>query len=142
MRLVTIRTGDGTRAGRIEGEEVVELDYLDVGALLADDVSAAAVIVGPEIDPAAVDLPAVRVAARVGEATFTGDAGAVLGDPARAVAWLCADLHRRGEGLAAGDLVLSGALVGPTPVAPGEVVRADLGELASLETVFVRPGDR
>ena len=37
MRLVTIRTGDGTRAGRIEGEEVVELDYPDVGALLADD---------------------------------------------------------------------------------------------------------
>lgn len=35
MRLVTLRTPGGTRAGRIEGEEVVELDYPDVGALLA-----------------------------------------------------------------------------------------------------------
>jgi len=35
MRLVTMRTGDGTRAGRITDDEVVELDFPDVGALLA-----------------------------------------------------------------------------------------------------------
>jgi acylpyruvate hydrolase len=35
VRLVTFRTPDGTRAGRIEGDEVVELDVPDVGALLA-----------------------------------------------------------------------------------------------------------
>ncbi len=35
MRLVTFRTDGGTRAGRVEGEEVVELDFDDVGALLA-----------------------------------------------------------------------------------------------------------
>lgn len=34
MRLVTFRTGDGTCAGRIEGNEVVGLDFADVGALL------------------------------------------------------------------------------------------------------------
>ncbi len=36
MRLVTIRTEHGTRAGRVEGNRVVELPYADVGALLAD----------------------------------------------------------------------------------------------------------
>ena len=36
MRLVTIRTANGTRAGRVEGDRVIELDAPDVGALLAD----------------------------------------------------------------------------------------------------------
>lgn len=107
-----------------------------VGALLADDVSAAAVIVGPEADPT-VDLTGLRVTARVGDLRVDGDAGNVMGDPARAVAWLCADLHRRGDGLRAGDLVLSGALCGPTPVRPGDAVEADFGDLGSLATVFV-----
>jgi acylpyruvate hydrolase len=35
MRLVTMRRPGGTRAGRIEGDEVVELDSPDVGTLLA-----------------------------------------------------------------------------------------------------------
>jgi len=34
MRLVTLRTADGLRAGRVEGTEVVALDFPDVGALL------------------------------------------------------------------------------------------------------------
>jgi acylpyruvate hydrolase len=35
MRFATIRTGDGTRAARVEGDTLVELDAPDVGALLA-----------------------------------------------------------------------------------------------------------
>jgi acylpyruvate hydrolase len=35
MRLVTMRTAAGTTAGRIEGDEVVELNVADVGTLLA-----------------------------------------------------------------------------------------------------------
>jgi acylpyruvate hydrolase len=36
MRLVTIRTANGTRAARMEGDRVVELDAPDVGVLLSD----------------------------------------------------------------------------------------------------------
>jgi acylpyruvate hydrolase len=36
MRLVTIRTAKGTRAGRVDGDRVVELDASDVGVLLSD----------------------------------------------------------------------------------------------------------
>jgi acylpyruvate hydrolase len=36
MRLVTIRTASGTRAGRVDGQRVVELDAPDVGSLLAN----------------------------------------------------------------------------------------------------------
>jgi hypothetical protein len=35
MKLVTIRTANGTRAGRLEGDTVVELPGRDVGAILA-----------------------------------------------------------------------------------------------------------
>ena len=35
MRLATIRTGNATRAARLEGDELVLLDFADVGALLA-----------------------------------------------------------------------------------------------------------
>jgi acylpyruvate hydrolase len=35
MRLLTYRTNGGTRAGRIDGDQVVELEDADVGALLA-----------------------------------------------------------------------------------------------------------
>ena len=34
MRLTTIRHGDGTRAARVEGDELVLLDAADVGAVL------------------------------------------------------------------------------------------------------------
>jgi acylpyruvate hydrolase len=35
MRLVTFRAEGGTRAGRVDGDEIVELDFSDVGELLA-----------------------------------------------------------------------------------------------------------
>lgn len=36
MRLTTVRTPSGTRAARLDGDEAVEIDAPDVGALLAD----------------------------------------------------------------------------------------------------------
>ena len=48
MRLVTMRTPDGTRAGRVEGEEVVELDAPDVGAVLAAGIDSAPATTGVE----------------------------------------------------------------------------------------------
>ncbi len=62
MRLVTIRTANGTRAGRLEGDQVVELDFSDVGALLAGGdaaMAAAAAADGPRHDYATVDLAPV-----------------------------------------------------------------------------------
>src|SRR6266498_849268 len=36
MRLVTIRTANGTRAGRVQDDRVIDLDAPDVGVLLSD----------------------------------------------------------------------------------------------------------
>jgi 2-keto-4-pentenoate hydratase len=49
------------------------------------------------------------------------------------VAWLVRALARRGRGLAAGDVVLSGGLTEAVPVAPGDVVVARLGRLGTVE---------
>ena len=59
MRLVTIRTAGGTRAGRVEGDQLIELDATDVGALLAGGEAAmrsAASADGPRHDYATADL--------------------------------------------------------------------------------------
>ena len=42
MRLVTVRTDDGTRAGRIDGDDVVLLEARSVRAVLADEAGSAA----------------------------------------------------------------------------------------------------
>src|SRR4051812_26079266 len=57
MRLVTLRTGDGTRAGRVDGDRVIELAAADVGRGLADGPGAATAETGPghrphDVDPA------------------------------------------------------------------------------------------
>ena len=62
MRLVTIRTANGTRAGRLDGDTVIELEDSDVGALLAGGearMKAAATATGPTHAYASVDLAPV-----------------------------------------------------------------------------------
>jgi acylpyruvate hydrolase len=59
MRLVTIRTAGGTRAGRLDGDQIIELDATDVGALLAGGEAAmrsAASADGPRHDYATANL--------------------------------------------------------------------------------------
>ena len=62
MRLVTIRTANGTRAGRLDGDTVTELQDSDVGAILAGGearLQAAATATGPQHAYADVDLAPV-----------------------------------------------------------------------------------
>jgi acylpyruvate hydrolase len=62
VRLTTIRTGDGTRAARVDGDRLVELDAPDVGAVLAQGpvgLRDAAAARGPEQDAATADYAPV-----------------------------------------------------------------------------------
>jgi len=68
-----------------------------------------------------------------GRLVATAAGAAALGHPAAAVAWLVRALARRGRGLAAGDVVLSGALTEAVPVAPGDVVVASFDRLGTVE---------
>lgn len=57
MRLVTFRTDGRTRVGRVEGDHVVELDFPDVGAILAAEaVGTVRSATGPEPPLAGLDL--------------------------------------------------------------------------------------
>ena len=59
MKLVTVRTADGHRAARIEGDALVLLDAADVGALLAGDWRTTGAADGPRIPLAGADLAPV-----------------------------------------------------------------------------------
>src|SRR5438270_10753449 len=60
MKLVTLRTEDGARAGRLDGDRIELLPFPDVGALLADPGwGAAAETRGEAIDAADADFAPV-----------------------------------------------------------------------------------
>ena len=49
-------------------------------------------------------------------------------------------LHAHGEGLAAGDRIITGSLTAPLPVKSGDSVTADFGALGAIE-LAVSGGD-
>ncbi|MFI1459104.1 2-oxo-hept-4-ene-1,7-dioate hydratase [Nocardia carnea] len=67
----------------------------------------------------------------------SGLAGAVLGHPARGVAWLARRLHRHGERLEAGHIVLAGSFTRPVALTRGDVVHADYGRLGDISFQLV-----
>ena len=67
-----------------------------------------------------------------GAVVATASGAAVMGHPAASVAWLVRALAAQGEGLRAGQVVLSGSLTEAFAVSPGDVVVAHLDRLGSL----------
>jgi 2-keto-4-pentenoate hydratase len=88
-------------------------------------------------DPKATDWGFEAVQLRVGgELRATGTGAAVLGHPARAVAWLAERLGEDGGRIEAGDLVSTGSLTRAVPVEAGAAVTADFGSLGSVSLRF------
>ena len=108
----------------------------NVAMLVADNSYAAGAVLGPRTAPCVTDLRELAVTAFVGENRLDGHAANVMGDPARAVAWLAAHLAMRGERLRSGDIVLSGTLTTPTAVRSGDVAVADFGSLGRVRADF------
>ncbi|MDI3327512.1 MAG: fumarylacetoacetate hydrolase family protein [Alicyclobacillaceae bacterium] len=104
---------------------------------VADNASSGAYAIGPwctrwqELDLALAGM-VLYVDGRV-EAVGAG--AAALGHPAVCVAWLANKLGEMGEGMEAGDIVLSGALAGAVPVRPGQSVCL---QIAGLDTVLLQ----
>jgi 2-oxo-3-hexenedioate decarboxylase len=72
-----------------------------------------------------------------GDVIATASGAASLGHPAAAVAWLVRELAARGEGLRAGQVVLSGGLTAATPIRPGDTVVVSIDRLGSVELACV-----
>jgi len=116
-------------------------DCTAVGAaqLIADNACAGGFVLGAAAGVAwrERDLAGHAVIAmRDGSPVCEGRGANVLGDPRLALAWIANELRALGEGLEAGDVVTTGTCVVPFPIAPGERIRADFGELGSVEAAI------
>ncbi|MEV7381941.1 2-keto-4-pentenoate hydratase [Streptomyces lydicus] len=108
---------------------------LTVADSIADNASCARVVTGPMVPLSAdMDLAAEPLVVSVdGTAVATGEGRAVLGDPLRALTWLAGRLHRSGDGLRAGQLVLAGAVHASLPLNARSTVRARSSHLPPVE---------
>jgi 2-keto-4-pentenoate hydratase len=102
------------------------------------NVFCGAVMLGRERAAAAdVDLGAVELSMIVdGELRGREKSTAVMGHPARAVAWLANALAECGEGIRAGQAVISGSFMLETGLRPGMRVRAEFSGIGGEEISF------
>ncbi len=127
--------------------EIIDSRIADWRIALADTVAdhascARFVVAADGCAPGDLDLPAAQMSLREdGTEVGSGRGEAVLGHPARAVAWLAGTLSAFGQGLRAGEVVMAGALAAAIPVRPGATVEADFGApLGAVTVEFEREG--
>lgn len=99
-------------------------------AILADGAACGRYILGPGIPGwRERDLAALPVCLDVdGVTRRTGTGAEAMGHPFNVLLWLAEALRRRGQGLAAGDLVSTGTCSGMLRPAAGQHLRARFGE--------------
>lgn len=72
-----------------------------------------------------------------GRTVSVGSGAACLGHPLRAAYWLARTMGLRGEGLRAGEVILSGALGPMAGAQPGDYINARIGALGSVSCRMV-----
>jgi 2-keto-4-pentenoate hydratase len=105
---------------------------------IADNASSAGVILGANATRISdVDVRLLGANLRKnGELIETGAAGAVLGNPATAVAWLANKVHSFGVTLEAGHVVLPGSCTRAIDVTPGDFIDVEFEELGRVSVLF------
>lgn len=101
---------------------------------VADNGSSAFYVLGGEAKPLdGLDLYTCGMAMEVnGAIASLGVGAACLGHPLEAAAWLARTLAANGEGLRAGDVVLTGALGPMVALSPGDRIVVKIGGLGSV----------
>lgn len=105
---------------------------------IADNASSGLIVMGakktrPDLEMLA-QIPLSLMQDGVEAASGRGDA--CLGNPANAVAWLAITQTHFGDGLHAGDVIMSGALAKMLSAAPGNRFQADYGAFGSVSVSF------
>jgi 2-keto-4-pentenoate hydratase len=103
---------------------------------LADNGQQKAFVLGEPVSRAELpELDTVTVRVRINDtevATARGEA--VLGHPYNSVAWLASKLAHFGEGISAGDYIMSGSFTRQFPINPGDTIRAEFSGVGDVET--------
>jgi 2-keto-4-pentenoate hydratase len=108
-------------------EDRLRLDPLQP---LADSQGNAAIVLGPALDDWREPGWTVPSAALWLDGLPAGDkpGGPALPTVLRVLAWLAGHAEAQGHPLRAGQVVMTGARIGPVPLRPGQAVRAALGQ--------------
>lgn len=112
-----------------------KITYCDT---VADNASSGMFVLGDSpVDLKGLDLRLLGMTLRKNGGIVSSGAGAAcLGNPLHAMVWLANKLGELGDGLRAGELILSGALGAVTPVASGDVVEARIHGLGRCSVIF------
>lgn len=105
---------------------------------VADNAANAGIVLGTQRHaPGAFDLRWVgAIVTRDGVVEETGLGAGVLDDPVTGILWLVHRLAQYGQGLAAGDIVLSGSFVRAIEALPGSRFQADFGGFGQVSVSF------
>lgn len=105
---------------------------------VSDNAANAGIVLGTQRHRiAAQDLRWVgAIVKRNGVVEETGLGAGVLDDPITGIVWLVQRLARYGEGLKAGDIVLSGSFVRAIEAPPGSRFEADFGAFGQVSITF------
>ncbi|HUK33011.1 MAG TPA: hypothetical protein VLV86_03810 [Vicinamibacterales bacterium] len=131
----------GTLHPAIEIPDSRYVDFTVVGAaqLIADNACARDFVLGPAAADnwRSLDLAAHRVVGSVaGKLEREGIGANVLRDPRLGLVWLVNELSRLNLPLYAGQVVTTGTCLVPLPIAPGDRVMCDFGELGRVDVSF------
>lgn len=105
---------------------------------IADNAANAGIVLGDKKhSPDAFDLRWVgAVVSRGDSVEETGLGAGVLNDPVMGMVWLVQRLAEYGQGLRAGDVVLSGSFIRPIEAPAGSVFAADYGDFGRVDIMF------
>lgn len=105
---------------------------------VADNSSSSHYIIGERFySPENFDLKLMGIVFKQnGEVVATGAGAAVMGHPARAIAWLANKLYKVGQSIQPGEVVLSGSLTSAVKIEAGDHFSASFDGLGSVEAVF------
>ena len=122
----------------IVDDRYVKWETMGAPTLVADDFFAAGCVLGAPV--ARTEVPDLReVTGRAvvnGNEVSRGTGADVLGHPHNALAWLANHLAASGEGLRAGQIVLTGSLVKTLWLDAGDKVMMELSGLGTVEITF------
>jgi len=124
-----------TRILRIDPQTKKTRNVFDT---IADNAANAGIVMGGRsIRPLEVDMRWIgAIVSKNGAVEETGLGAGVLNNPATAVAWLANRLAEIGEGISAGDIILSGSFIRPIEATPGSTIFADYGHLGTVSCHF------